>query len=322
MKQESYDPEFLLQLYRRMVLIRNFEERVKYLFLEGVMPGTIHQYQGQEAIAVGVCAALGEADVITSTHRPHGHALAKGISARALMHELFGKATGCCHGKGGSMHVGDLDKGMVPATAIVAAGVPIATGAALAFRMRNENRVAACFMGDGAVNEGAFHEAVNMGAIWRLPVLYVIENNLYSASTPIAAMVRLEKLSDRAAGYGIRGVTIDGNDVLAVYSAALEAAEEARRGEGPVLIEAMTYRITGHSRRDSCNYQPPEERKQALENEPIRRFAAELTAQGVASGDQLQQIHAEVDREIEEAVVSAMAAPEPRAEAALEDLYV
>lgn len=270
---------------------------------------------------MGACSALREEDVITSTHRPHGHALAKGITARSLMHELFGKVTGCCRGKGGSMHVGDLDRGMVPATAIVAAGVPIATGVALAFRMRNESRVTVCFMGDGAVNEGAFHEGVNMGAIWRLPVLYIIENNLYSASTPIAEMVRLRKLSDRAAGYGIRGMTIDGNDVLAVYSATLEAADEARRGEGPVLIEAVTYRITGHSRRDSCNYQPPEERKRALENEPIRRFAAYLMAKGVASGDQLQQIHSEIDCEIEEVVRSAMTAPEPRAEAALEDLY-
>lgn len=175
----AYESEFLLGLYRGMVRIRQFEERVKYLFLEGVMPGTIHQYQGQEAIAVGVCAALREVDVITSTHRPHGHALARGLTVEALLHELFGKATGCCRGKGGSMHVGDLEKGMLPAIAIVGGGVPIATGMGLAFRMRKEARVAVAFSGDGAVNEGAFHEGVNMGAIWQLPVVYVIENNLY-----------------------------------------------------------------------------------------------------------------------------------------------
>jgi pyruvate dehydrogenase E1 component alpha subunit len=318
----NYDSEFLLSLYRKMVLIRQFEERVKYLFLEGVMPGTIHQYQGQEAIAVGVCSALGPDDVITSTHRPHGHAIAKGVGIESLMHELFGKATGCCGGKGGSMHVGDLDKGMLPAIAIVGGNVPIGTGMALAFRMKKEPRVAVCFMGDGAVNEGAFHEGVNMGAIWSLPVLYVIENNLYSASTPIADTVRLKHLSDRATGYGIPGVTVDGNDVLAVYEAAREAAERARTGGGPTLMEALTYRITGHSRRDACNYQPEPERKTAIEKEPIRRFAAVLLAAGTASQTVLDGIRAEVDAEIERAVASAMSAPDPPPEAALEDLYV
>jgi pyruvate dehydrogenase E1 component alpha subunit len=315
------DAAFLLRLYRQMVLIRRFEERVKYLFLEGVMPGTIHQYQGQEAIAVGVCEALGPDDVITSTHRPHGHALAKGIPAEALMHELFGKATGCCRGKGGSMHVGDLAHGMVPAIAIVGGGVPVATGVALAFRMRREPRVAVCFMGDGAVNEGAFHEGVNIGAIWSLPVVYVIENNLYSASTPICQTTRLARLSDRAAGYGIPGVTVDGNDVLGVYEVASEAVERARAGGGPTLVELLTYRITGHSRRDPCLYQPEEERRQAAEREPIGRFAARLTADGVATQEALEAIGADVDAEIEAAVRSAMAAPDPAPEDALEGLW-
>jgi pyruvate dehydrogenase E1 component alpha subunit len=318
----AYDTEFLVDLYRQMVLIRQFEERVKYLFLEGVMPGTIHQYQGQEAVAVGVCAALKPDDVITSTHRPHGHAIAKGVGVEPLMHELFGKVSGCCRGKGGSMHVGDLAKGMVPAIAIVAAGVPVATGIALAFRMRKETRVAACFMGDGAVNEGAFHEGVNMGAIWSLPVLYVIENNVYSASTPIASTVRVAKLADRAAAYGIPGVTVDGNDVLAVFDAAQEAVHRARGGGGPTLIEALTYRITGHSRRDPCNYQPEEERKLAQEKEPIRRFGQKLISEGIADQARLDSIRREVDAEIERSVESAMAALDPRPEDALEDLYV
>jgi TPP-dependent pyruvate/acetoin dehydrogenase alpha subunit len=305
-----------------MLLIRQFEERVKYLFLEGIMPGTIHQYQGQEAIAAGVCAALGEGDVITSTHRPHGHAIAKGVGVEPLMHELFGKTTGCCRGKGGSMHVGDLEKGMVPAIAIVGGGVPVSTGIALAFRMKKEPRVAACFMGDGAVNEGAFHEGVNMGAIWSLPVIYVIENNHYSASTPIASTVRLKNLADRAAGYGIPGVTVDGNDVLAVYETAREAVERARAGGGPTLVEALTYRITGHSRRDAYNYQPEEERKTAIQHEPIARFAARLLDMGVTDQAGLDAVRAAVDDEIEKAVKSALAAPDPRPEDALEDLYV
>ena len=286
------------------------------------MPGTIHQYQGQEAVAVGVCAALKPDDVITSTHRPHGHAIAKGVGVEPLMHELFGKATGCCRGKGGSMHVGDLAKGMVPAIAIVAAGVPVATGIALAFRMRKEPRVAACFMGDGAVNEGAFHEGVNMGAIWSLPVLYVIENNVYSASTPIASTVRVKNLADRGSAYGIPGVTVDGNDVLAVFDAAQEAVHRARGGGGPTLIEALTYRITGHSRRDPCNYQPEEERKLAQEKEPIRRFGQKLVSEGIADQARLDSIRREVDAEIEQSVESAMSALDPRPEDALEDLYV
>jgi len=318
----KYDTRFLPSLYRQMLLIRQFEERVKYLFLEGIMPGTIHQYQGQEAVAVGVCSALKPDDVITSTHRPHGHALAKGLRAESLMHELFGKSTGCCGGKGGSMHVGDLEKGMVPAVAIVGGGLPIATGIALAFKMRKESRVAVAFMGDGATNEGAFHEAVNMGAIWSLPVIYVIENNLYSASTPIFEMVRLKKLSDRAAGYGIPGVTVDGNDVLQVLETARQAVDSARAGGGPTLIECMTYRITGHSRRDPCNYQPEEERKGALQKEPIRRFADYLLSGGIIDQAGLDGIRAEVDAEIERAVESAMAAPDPKPEDALEGAFI
>jgi len=318
----AYEKSFLLSLYRMMVLIRKFEDRVKYLFLEGIMPGTIHQYHGQEAIAVGFCSALEDGDVITSTHRPHGHALARGLSVASLLHELFGKTTGCCKGKGGSMHVGDLEKGMAPAVAIVAGAVPMATGMALAFKMKKQRHAAVCFVGDGAVNEGAFHEGVNMGAVWSLPVVYVIENNLYAASTPTLEMVRVKKLSDRAACYGIPGVTIDGNDVVGVFETAQEAIQRAREGHGPTLVECMTYRITGHSRRDPCNYQPEEERRNALQQEPIARFRQSLLADQVASEDELDAIGRDVDAEIEAAVQSAMAAPKPSPEDALEDLYV
>jgi len=318
----AYEKEFLLSLYKKMALIRQFEERVKFLFLEGVMPGTIHQYNGQEAVAVGVCSALQPGDIVTSTHRPHGHAIARGLSVESMMHELFGKTTGCCKGKGGSMHMGDLEKGMVPAVAIVAGAIPMATGMALAMKMKKQQNVVACFMGDGAVNEGAFHEGVNMGSIWSLPVIYVIENNLYSASTPIFEMVRVKKLADRGAAYGIPGVTVDGNDVLAVYEAMQQAMARAYRGEGPTMLECMTYRITGHSRRDPCNYQPEAERKIALEREPIGRFGNHLLEQNLASEDDLARVNGEIATEIEAAVKSAMAAPDPAPEAALEDLFV
>jgi len=318
----GYDAAWLTRLYRDMVLIREFEERVKYLFLQGIMPGTIHQYQGQEACAVGVCAALGPGDVITSTHRPHGHALARGITANEVMAELFGKVTGCCKGKGGSMHLGDLAKGMVPAVAIVGGGLPIAAGMALSFKMSRENRVAVGFMGDGATNEGIFHEAVNMASIWDLPVLYVVENNLYGASTHVSLVMKVPHIADRAAAYGIPGKTVDGNDVIAVYEAAKEARERARLGKGPTLLELLTYRITGHSRRDPCLYQPEEERKQALANEPIGRFGRRLLAEDVTDQKGLDAIRDEVKAEVERAVEKAMADPSPKPEDALEDMFV
>lgn len=318
----NYSKEFLLGIYCKMVLIRQFEERVKYLFLEGIMPGTIHQYQGQEACAVGVCAALNEDDIVTSTHRPHGHAIAKGLSVRSMMDELFGKISGCCKGKGGSMHIGDMQKGMIPAIAIVGGNLPLATGAALTFKMRDEKKVAVSFMGDGATNEGIFHETVNMAALWDLPVVFVVENNLYGASTHVSLTVRTEKISERASIYKMPGITVDGNDPLAVYEATKEAVARARAGEGPSLLELMTYRITGHSRRDPCLYQPKEERQKAKENEPIGRFRKFLVEKGDVSDEQLTEIDAKVEREIESAVEAAMAAPEPKAEDALEDMFV
>jgi TPP-dependent pyruvate/acetoin dehydrogenase alpha subunit len=320
--KQSYDQKWLLGLYRKMVLIRQFEDRVKYLFLEGIMPGTIHQYQGQEACGVGVCSALEADDVITTTHRPHGHCIAKGLDVGSAMAELFGKVTGCCKGKGGSMHMGDLAKGIVPAVAIVGGGLPITTGIALAFKMRKEKRVSVAFMGDGATNEGAFHEAINMASIWDLPALFVVENNRYGASTNVKLVVKTANISDRAAAYGIPGITIDGNDVLGVYETAKEAVARARSGKGPTLLELLTYRITGHSRRDPCLYQPEEERKQALANEPIGRFAKHLLAKGIADQKALNAILEDVKAEIEAAVTKAMADPEPKPEDALEDMFV
>jgi pyruvate dehydrogenase E1 component alpha subunit len=319
--EEPYDRNFLLSLYRRMLLIRQFEDRVKSLFLEGIMPGTIHQCQGQEATAVGVCAALKENDFITSTFRGHGHALAKGLSVQEMLDELFGAITGCCKGKGGSMHMGNFEKGMIPGIAIVAGGIPVATGMALAFKMRKTEQVVACFFGDGGVAEGAFHEAVNMAALWSLPVLFVCENNLYGASTRIDQVMKNTTVSDRAASYGFRGETIDGNDLLAVYDAAGRAVEECRTGQGPVLLELLTYRRTGHSRRDPCHYQSKEERAAWSASDPIVRFAQMLLAGGQVDQTDLDGIREEIDYEIESAVEQAKTAPRPALDDLLTDVY-
>lgn len=324
-KRESRPPtthgrETLLALYRRMVLIRQFEERVKFLFLEGSMPGTIHQCQGQEATAVGVCAALRQDDFITSTFRGHGHALAKGLGVQEMLDELFGARTGCCKGKGGSMHMGNMAKGMVPSIAIVAGGIPLAAGMALAFKMKASGQVAACFFGDGAVAEGAFHEGVNMAAIWSLPVVFVCENNLYGASTRIDKVMRNTRISDRAAAYGFRGETVDGNDVLAVLDAAERAVAECRQGRGPVLLELLTYRRTGHSRRDPCHYQAKDEREDWFQRDPLERFAAYLGTQGVAEAE-TAAIRASVDAELTAAIERAKTAPQPTVDDLLTDVF-
>jgi pyruvate dehydrogenase E1 component alpha subunit len=307
----AHDRAFVLKLYEQMVLIREFEERVKFLFLEGTMPGTIHQCQGQEATAVGVCAALRPDDFITSTFRGHGHALAKGLTVQEMLDELFGATTGCCKGKGGSMHMGNMDKGMVPGIAIVAGGIPLAAGMALAFKLQQRPQVVACFFGDGAVAEGAFHEGVNMAAIWDLPVILVCENNLYGASTRIDKVMKNPRVSDRAASYGFRGETVDGNDVLAVYAAAQRAAEECRAGKGPVLLELLTYRRTGHSRRDACHYQAKDEREAWFARDPIERFAAQLLRRADVSQSDLDAIKADIDRQIATGVENAKRAPQP-----------
>ena len=318
---DQYERGFLLGLYERMFLIREFEEQVKFLFLEGRMPGTIHQCQGQEATAVGVCSALAAEDYITSTHRPHGHALAKGLTPLEMLIELFGGVTGCCRGKGGSMHVGNMAKGMPPAIAIVGGGIPVAVGMALALKMQKRPNVVACFFGDGATSEGAFHEAVNMAAIWDLPVIFACENNLYGASTPVGQISRLKTMAERGAAYGIPGHRIDGNDVLAVYEAAKDAADVCRRGRGPVLLELMTYRITGHSRRDPCQYQAKEERRQAQKDEPIGAFGGVLLCRPDVTQADLDRIRAAVEKQVRDAVAEAEQAPKPMPEDVLTDVY-
>jgi pyruvate dehydrogenase E1 component alpha subunit len=317
----SYPRDFLLGLYERMVLIREFEEQVKFLFLEGEMPGTIHQCQGQEATAVGVCAALRPDDFITSTFRGHGHALAKGLSLQELLDELFGAVTGCCKGKGGSMHVSNLAKGMIPGIAIVGGGIPVATGMALAFKMQKSSQVVACFFGDGAVCEGAFHEGLNMAAIWSLPVVFVCENNLYGASTHVSQVMRDTNISHRANYYGFRGEQVDGNDVVAVYEAARTAVAECRAGNGPVLLELLTYRRTGHSRRDPCHYQPREEREAWFAQDPIERMARALKDRGILDDTGRDAIKNRVLRQFNEAVEKARRAPLPNLTELTTDVY-
>ena len=318
---DSYDQGFLLSLYERMALIRTFEERVKLLFLEGSMPGTIHQCQGQEACAVGVCSALREDDYITSTFRGHGHALAKGVTVDSLLFELYGATTGCCRGKGGSMHVGDMSKGMVPGIAIVGGGVPLAAGMALAFKMQKSPQVVACFFGDGAVAEGAFHEGINLAAIWELPVIYVCENNHYGASTRVDKVMKNDRISDRAAAYGLRGQTVDGNDVLAVYEITRQAVDLCRNGEGPMLLELVTYRRTGHSRRDACHYQPKEEREYWMNRDPIHLLGQRLVGQRGVAEEELEKIQAQVNQQFDDAMAAVPDQPMPTVDELTTDIF-
>jgi pyruvate dehydrogenase E1 component alpha subunit len=314
-------PDKLIEMYTTMVRIRQFEDRVYLLFLEGEMPGTIHLYQGQEAVAAGVCANLSKEDLITSTHRPHGHAIAKGVSLRSLMAELFAKTTGCCEAKGGSMHMGDMDVGMLPAIAIVAGGIPVATGLALASKMMSLNRVAVSFFGDGASNEGAFHEAVNMGAIWNLPIVYVCENNLYGASTHQNKVMKIKNVAERASSYGIPGKIADGNDILSVYQAAKEAIARARKGKGPTLLECKTYRKGGHSRSDACRYRDKEEEKVWLAKDPIPQAKKKLIQMGVLTEESAREIEEKVKKEIEDAIEYARKSPSPEAEDTLVNVF-
>ncbi len=299
----------LIALYRTMLLIRRFEERCNALFLQGRIPSTLHLYIGQEAVATGVCSVLRKDDWVVGTHRPHGHALAKGVSPRVIMAELMAKATGCCRGKGGSMHVGDVRQGVFPAIAIVGAGLPIAAGAALSAKMRGTDQAAVGFHGEGAANEGDWHEALNMASIWRLPVLFVCENNLYGASTHFTKAFAVAHVADRAAAYGMPGEVVDGNDVVAVRDAAYRAVRRARAGEGPTLLECMTYRQCGHSRSDACDYRPDEEEASWKERDPLKVAAASLSASFDPSA-----IEADVAAEIDDAVAFAEASPPPSPE--------
>jgi pyruvate dehydrogenase E1 component alpha subunit len=303
--------ELYLEMYRKLVLVRTFEDKLYSLFLTTPMPGTMHQYNGQEAVAVGVCSALRGDDYITSTHRGHGHALAKGADLNGAMAEMFAKDSGLCRGMGGSMHIADFRAGMLGANAIVGGGLPIAAGAALACQLRGIDRVTVAFLGDAAANEGSFHESVNLAAVWRLPVVYVIENNLYGYSVKFSQSCPTAHLATRAAAYGIPGEIVDGQDVLSVYEAARRAVERARAGAGPSLLECKTYRFKGHARFDPAVYRPKEEEEEWKKRDPVQLWAARLVDAGIAGEDRLKAIRSAVRKEVEAAVEYAAQSETP-----------
>jgi TPP-dependent pyruvate/acetoin dehydrogenase alpha subunit len=301
----------LLQAYRRMVLIRRFEDHLYDLFLQGLVPGTLHQCQGQEAVAVGVCSALERDDAIFSTHRPVGHFIAKGCPLASIAAELWGKATGCAGGKGGQMHLTDMNIAAFPSNAIVGANIPIATGAALGFRLAQTSRVAVSFFGDGATNIGAFHEGINLAAVKNAPVIFVCENNQYAASTHISLTTRVCKLAERAKAYGIPGHTVDGMDLMAVHQLVREAVARARAGEGPTFLECLTYRYAGHSRGDPGGYRTKEELHRWREQDPIPRCREVIKRQyGVEEGE-FEKIARECQQSVEAAIDFARSSSDP-----------
>lgn len=311
----------LSEIYRKMVEIRCFEEKVFELYGQNLVPGTIHLYSGEEAVAVGVCSSLRSDDLITSTHRGHGHCIAKGADLKRTMAEILGKKTGYCKGKGGSMHIADFKIGMLGATAVVGAGLPIAVGAALSARLKKTDQIVACFFGEGASNQGTFHESLNMASIWKLPVVFVCENNLYAMGTCQSRVMAIENVAYRSVAYGIPGVSVDGNDVLAVYEAARNAIDRARKGEGPTLIECKTYRQKGHSRVDSAKYRPKEEVEAWLKRDPIKLLRERLLRGDIFSEAEIEKIEHDVSTEIEITVKFALGSPYPHPEEALEDVY-
>lgn len=316
------DKAKLLQMYEQMVRIRVFEEEAGKSFAAGKVAGFVHLYAGEEAVAVGVCAHLTDRDYITSTHRGHGHCIAKGVDVDGMVAELEGKATGLCRGKGGSMHVADVDKGMLGANGIVGGGFPLACGAGLTAKTLGTGGVAVCFFGDGASNQGTFHEGLNLASIWKLPVVFVCENNGYAESTPVSYHCSASDIANRAAAYEIPGVVVDGLDLFAVYEAAGEAIARARRGEGPALIEAKTYRYYGHFEGDAILYRTKEELEAYRSRDAILTVRRYLIEHDLADAGALDRIDAAVKAQVDLAWERADAAPWPAPEDALTDVYV
>ena len=314
-------PDLLKALYRRMVLIREFELRAIAERRVGLIPGFIHASIGQEATAAGAGMALRPDDVFTSTHRGHGHLIGKGGDPARMMAELAGRATGYCRGRGGSLHISDFDLGSLGANGIVAGGIPMAVGAALAFHMRGEPRVALSFFGDGAANEGAFHEALNLAGLWKLPVIFLCENNLYGEGTPQSKQAPIADLAIRAEGYAMPGVIVDGNDVTAVYQAASAAAARARAGDGPTFIEGKTYRWHGHYEGDPQVYKPSGELQEWQLKDPIRRLATALIGAGLVEASWPDQVRDEVRSQLDDAVRFAQESPHPAPDEALAGVY-
>ena len=322
--------EQLLWMYRTIATIRRFEERAVYEVGARSISGAVHSSAGQEAVPTGVCAHLRREDAIASTHRGHGHAIAKGVDPRRMMAELFGRATGTNKGKGGSMHIADMEQGMLGANGVVGASIPLAVGAALAARLRGEDRVAVAFFGDGAANQGVLHECMNLAAIWKLPVVFLCENNRYAESTPVEYAIAVPNVADRAAGYGIPGLVADGMDVFSVYDVAGQAVGRARAGQGPTLVECKTYRYYGHTAADNPrSYRTAEEEAQYRARDPLLTFRQRVRELELVSKRalpaferELEAVDAEVEALIEEAVRFADAAPLPDLSELYTDVYV
>jgi acetoin:2,6-dichlorophenolindophenol oxidoreductase subunit alpha len=311
----------LNELYVQLSLVRAFETRVAELYRDGEIPGFVHTSLGQEAVAVGVCSALRDDDYIATTHRGHGHVLAKGADLDGMMAELFAKATGLCGGKGGSMHVADPARGILGANAIVGASMPLATGAGLSSKLRRQDRVSVAFFGDGAVNQGTFHESLNLCAIWNLPVVFVCENNQYSEFTDSRTMTRVPAVAERATAYGVPAATVDGNDVEAVYSAARTAIDGARTGNGPLLLEALTYRWHGHYEGDPQPYKPEAEAIDWRARDPLLIARTRLIERGDATDAALDEIAADATARVARSVAAAQAAPPPALEEAFAHVF-
>lgn len=304
-------PEMLLALYRTMLTIRLFEQRVSREFRTGEIPGFVHMYIGEEAVAAGVCANLDDDDYVTSTHRGHGHCIAKGCDLDRMMAEIYGREDGLCKGRGGSMHIADFSRGMLGANAIVGGGIALATGAGLASSVRGSRQVAVAFFGDGAANQGVLHESLNLAAIWKLPVIYVCENNGFAESTPVSYATSVADIASRAAGYGIPGVVADGADVLGVYAAARDAVARARAGEGPTLLEVKTYRFMGHFEGDPERYRDDDERTSLRERDAIPALHEHIVAGGHTGEAELEAMSAEIEAAVDRAVEFARASPFP-----------
>ena len=318
---KRFTEEKLKGLYKQLWLIRYFDEKVDQFFAKGLIHGTTHLCVGQEATAAGAISVLEKKDKIVSTHRGHGHCIAKEGDVNKMMAELFGRVSGYCKGKGGSMHIADVEKGNLGANGIVGGGIPIAVGAALTSKMKDEGYVVLCFFGDGASNEGSFHEALNLASIWDLPIVFICENNQYGMSGSVKEMMRIGDVADRAVSYGIPGKVVDGNDMLEIINTVEEAVEFARKGNGPSLVEMKTYRWKGHSKSDAKKYRTREEEKEWKEKDCIKRFKDVLIEQSVLTEEEAKELKEEAFKAIEEAVEFAEKSPEPSIDILLEDVY-
>lgn len=313
--------EILLRMYYKMNQARFFEEKVDYLFARGLVHGTTHLSIGQEATGVVSCLALEKGDLVSLTHRGHSQAIGFGLDVNLMMAEFLGKATGYCKGKGGSMHIADVKNGNLGANGVVGGGLNLSCGAALTQKYKKTGNVVLCFAGDGASNGGNFHESLNLASVWKLPIVFFIENNLYGMSTPVSKHMNIENISDRSAGYDIPGLTIDGNDPFEVYNMTSKALRYARAGRGPVLIEAKTYRYSGHSRSDAQVYRTKEEVAKWREKDPILRLKNYLKDNRVFTDRQIQTMEDEAKKSIENALEFAMESPEPEITTVLDDVY-